>query len=181
MNGQQSRVSGQHERALWEQARARLVAWTARRFHAAAADTEEFVQEGIRQFLEAGGTASGGLAPLLDGVGSRINGIAVNRLRKKSYQAVRLTGSDEVLDPPDDADPEVRLEALALARKAVKLVLQRASGDGLVCEMVIQMTGGLDTPADIAQALGVDVQAVYQGRRRLAGHARAVALMMDAM
>ena len=151
-----------------------LVRWTARRFLLTRADAEEVAHEAIRQFIDVGATMGDEPGSVADALRSRVNGIAINRRRKKAHRAVCLSIDPMSLDMPDPHDPEDRVASVDWVRKAIGLLLRRVEGDEILSGMVEGMLNGVDTPAQLAQALGVDVRQVYNGRRRLEGHLQVV-------
>ncbi len=178
------REAERKEQALWAQAFKRLVLWTVRRHRMNAADAEETVQEAVRQFFEAGGVVdANNPKALLDALGSRVNGIAVNRRRKKADGAVRLTaeGSAKELDAPSDSMPssEARVVDGDLARRAISTLLERVDGDDLAQSIVLQEVEGVEDAADQARALARDVADVYKARKRLRTHVLAVKELME--
>jgi hypothetical protein len=77
---------------VWAQVFRRLVPWTVKRHGITPADAEEVVQEGIAQLIRSGKSIDfENLEAVLLAVGSRINGVAVNRRRNKALRAVLLT------------------------------------------------------------------------------------------
>lgn len=168
-----------NEHELWGVAYRRLVGWTVRRHGLDPTDAQDVVQGGIEQYLEAGGTAHGGLDELLRGIGSRINGIVVNLRRKKALKAVGLTKDGLAPEHGDEGREEERLLDDDWAHKAIGLLVDRLSDDEVLFEMLCKMEDGLETPAELSEALGVDVRAVYKARRRLKGHAEAVRAQME--
>lgn len=158
----------------------RLVPWSMRRHRLNAADAEEIVQEAVRQFLAAGGVVDASDPKgLLQAIGSRINGIAVDMRRKKALRAVGLTADGrlpEVEEPEPFEERELRDDT---ARRAVELLLERVGDDELVRSVVMQMADGVDSPADQAKALGRDIREVYNARRRLVTHVGAVQESME--
>lgn len=158
----------------------RLVPWSIRRHRLNAADAEEIVQEAVRQFL-AGGSVVDASDPkaLLQAIGSRINGIAVDMRRKKALRAVGLTAEGRL---PDVAEPEPSAERGLrddTARRAVAALLARAGADELVRAIVEQFAEGVDDPAQQARALGRHIREVYNARRRLVTHVAAVRESME--
>lgn len=168
------------EDQLWQLAFKKLVIWTVKRHRMNAADAEETVQEATRLFLKAGGTADpANPKALLEALGSNINGIAVNRRRKKTALAVTLTsdGESAELDEPDD--PEQRILNDDFARRAISTLLERIEEDELATAIVMQMIDGVEDAADQAKALGRRIQDVYNARRRLKTHREAVEKLME--
>ena len=165
---------------LWLLVLRRLIPWSMRRHRLSAADAEEIVQEAVQQHLAAGGVADpGDRKGLLQALGSRVNGIAVDRRRKKALRAVALTvGGDlpEVADPGALGDREQRND---LARKGIDALLERLAADELARAIVRQIAEGVDNPAQQAEALGRDIRDVYNARRRLVTHVAAVQLLME--
>ena len=60
--------TGSAEADSWGLAYKRLVLWSIKRFKLPLADAEDLVQEGISQFVAAGGTADGDFGQLLKGI-----------------------------------------------------------------------------------------------------------------
>lgn len=175
----QAKQAGPSEEELWRLAYRRLVLWTVKRHRLNAADAEEVVQEAIRQFLTAGGTAEGGLGELLKTLGSRINGIVVNRRRKKATSAILPT--HDGLDPEqgDDGRVEEQLINNDWFRKAIGLLLERIEEDSMLLSMIMKMADGIRAPAQLAVELQVDVNDVYNANRRLGAHVAAVKASME--
>lgn len=108
------------EDELWRLAFKRLVVWTAKKHRMNPADAEETVQDAIRLYIAAGGRADPtNPKALLDALGSNINGIAVNRRRKKAELAVSLTADGEPVERHDPPNPEQQFVDDDIARKAV--------------------------------------------------------------
>lgn len=169
------------EDELWRLAFKKLVFWSMKKHRLNPADAEEVVQEAIRQFLAAGGTPDpADPKGLLLGVGSRVNGIAVDRRRKKASKAVTLTADGSAAEPDDPPlDPEQSIINDDVARKAVSALLDRAQGDDLVIGVVMQTAEGVEAAADQAKALQVDVGEVYNARRRLKDHVDAIKKLVE--
>lgn len=163
------------ENELWVWAFKRLVLWTVKKHRMNPADAEETVQEAIRIFLKAGGTADPADAEgLRFALGSHINGIVANRRRKKADLAVQLTEDGSESEPDHPSDPEARIVGADTARKAISLLLDRANDDSVVSDIIVHTTEGVEDPADQAKAIGCSTLEVYNGRRRLKAHADAV-------
>jgi hypothetical protein len=164
---------------LWKLAFKRLVPWTMKTHRVDKADAEETVQEGIRQFLAAGGDADPAEPKaLLQALGSRINGVMVDRRRKKAARAVALTADGSPAEAVDPGNFERELLDDDLVRKAVSALLERLEGDELATAVLMQMSEGVDDADTQAKALGRDVRDVYKARRRLKTHAEAVEKLM---
>ena len=88
---------------MWATAFKRLVYWGIKRHRLHLADAEEIVQEGIQQYLAAGGVADpADLDGLMHALGSRIYGVAVGRRRKKALREDALIedgSAAELVDP----------------------------------------------------------------------------------
>lgn len=168
------------EDELWKHVFKRLVVWTAKNHRMNPADAEETVQEAIRLFLKAGGQADPA-APraLLLALGSKVNGIAVNRRRKKAELAVRLTEDGSEAEPDHPSSPEERIVDAQVARKAVSTLLDRVGEDQVVTDIIMQTSDGVEDPADQAKAIGCGIRDVYNGRRRLKTHVDAVRKLME--
>ena len=172
--------TGTPEDELWKLAFKKLVLWTAKKHRMNPADAEEIVQDAIRLFLKAGGQADpSNPKALLDTLGSNINGIAVNRRRKKAELAVHLTADGEPAELDDPPDPEQRSVDDDIARRAVSTLLERIDGDELATAIVMQTIDGIEDAADQAKVLGRRVQEVYNARRRLKEHVEAVKQLME--
>src|SRR5690606_2505852 len=77
---------------LWRLAFKKLVPWATKRHRLNPSDAEEMVQDAIRQFLHAGGQADPeNPKQLLQALGSRINGLAVNRRRYDARRPVTFS------------------------------------------------------------------------------------------
>lgn len=173
-------AKGAREDELWVLAFKRLVPWTMKKHRLSPADAEEIVQEAIRLFLEAGGDADpADLKALLQALGSNINGIAVNRRRKKALRAVTLTtdGSPAELDDPPDAEQKIIGDRIN--RKGISAILDRIADDELLFSIVTQMAEGVVEPAGQAKALSRDIREVYNARRRLKTHTEEVKKLME--
>ncbi len=126
------------------------------------------MQEAIRLFLQAGGEVDAAdPTALLNALGSNVNGIAVNRRRKKAQLAVVLTTDGSAAELDDPSDPEQRIVDGQIARKAISTLLERVEKDELATAIVIQTSDGVEHPADQAKALGRGVREVYNA---WAGH-----------
>lgn len=164
---------------LWEQAYPRLVGWSVKRHRLGVEEAKEVVQEAIKQFLDAGGTADGDLRRLLEAVGSRINGVVINLHRKKVTKAVGVTEDGVVPEVGDEGQAVERVFSKDWASNAVGRLLERIGEDEVLTSMVMKMVEGIEAPSELAQALGVDVRVVYNARRRLAAHVAAVRTSME--
>jgi len=168
------------EDELWRHVFKRLVVWTAKSHRMNPADAEETVQEAIRLFLKAGGQADpADPRALLLALGSKVNGIAVNRRRKKAELAVRLTDDGSEAEPDRPSSPEERIVDAQVARKAVSTLLDRVGDDQVVTDIIMQTSDGVEDPADQAKAIGCGIRDVYNGRRRLKTHVDAVRKLME--
>jgi hypothetical protein len=163
----------------WGIAYKRLVLWSIKRFGISSHDAEDLVQEGMKQFIAAGGTADGDLGQLLKGVGSRINGVRNNNVRKKASTAVRLTADGTLPDGEVSRHAEDQIAEVEMSRKALGLLIERVQDDDLLFAVVAHISEGKEEPADLAVALGVDRKDVYNARRRLNGHVVAVKARME--
>lgn len=161
---------------IWADAYTRLVPWTMRRHGVGVHDAEEIVQDAIRLFIRAGSVVEpANLGGLLRALGSRVNGIAVNRRRNKSLTHVLIVPADSL---PDAGYAPRHMEVDA-ARKAISTLLERIDGDELATSVVMLIADGVTKPADQARQLGVAVEDIYKARRRLSHHARVVKKTME--
>ena len=168
------------EDELWQLAFKKLLVWTVKRHRMNAADAEETVQEAIRLFIKRGGKADpANPKALLEALGSNINGIAVNRRRKKAELAVALTSDGEPAELDDPPNVEQRIVNDDLTRRAVSTLLERVADDELATAIVMQMIDGVDEPAEQAMAIGRRIGEVYNARRRLKTHVEAVQKLME--
>ena len=168
------------EAELWGLVYSKLVPWTARRHRLNAADAEEMVQDAIKLFLQAGGIADpGNPRALLEALGSRVNGLAIDRRRKKALRAVGLTDDGAEAEPTAPEQPALRIERDDFARKAIGALLDRVEGDELVFAIVMQIADGVEEPRDQAAALGRNIRDIYKARRRLKDHADALQKTME--
>lgn len=175
------RTQSADEDELWGLAFKRLVLWTVKKHRLSPADAEETVQEAVRLFLEAGGVADpADPKALLHALGSNINGIAVNRRRKKALHAVTLTADGAATEPEDPPDVEQKIMNAEIARRAVSALLDRVADDELLFSLVIQTAEGVEDPADQAKVLNRSIQDIYNARRRLKAHIQAVKDLMEA-
>lgn len=163
----------------WGVAYKRLVLWSIKRFKISMQDAEDLVQEGMKQFIAAGGAADGDMDQLLRGVGSRINGVRNNQVRKKASINVRLTADGDLPDGEISRHAEDTIAAVEMSRKALDLLLERVQEDDLLFSVVAHISEGKEEPAELAVALGVDRKDVYNARRRLNGHVVAVKARME--
>lgn len=178
--GTEKRATGPDENEVWASAFKRLVLWTVRRHRANPADAEEIVQEAIRQFIQSGGVPDPvDSKVLLEALGSRVNGIVVNRRRKKVERAVRLTSDGSQAELDDPPDPSERIVGAQLANKAISALLERLSDDPIATAVVMQTADGVEDPAEQAKALGCDVREVYNARRRLKVQTEAIRKLME--
>lgn len=173
-------TAGTTEDELWKLAFKKLVLWTVKRHRMNPADAEQTVQEAIRLFLKAGGQVDpANPKALLDALGSNINGILVNRRRKKAERAVGLTDDGEAAELDDPPDAEQAVVDAVIARKAISTLLERVENDELATAVVMQTLDGVEDPAEQAMALGCAVREVYNARRRLKSHVEAVRQLME--
>lgn len=162
------------ENNLWGDVYKRLCVWVVKKHRLIPADAEEIVQEGIEQFLAAGGNIADTRPNLLRGVGSRCNGLINNRHRKKALKAICLTADGVDPDNDDGGQAEKRLINDNWEQKAMSLLLERIENDEVAFSVLSQMVDGLEKPAELAKALGLDVVVVNNARRRLNGHVAAI-------
>jgi hypothetical protein len=167
------------ETDVWAKARKYLVGWCVGRKRLQEADAAEVVQEAIRQYIAAGKTASDGLEALLSALRSRVNGVLRNQRTSKSANMLGEALQTDPVDLADAYDPERTVVGQEWARIAIGLLLERIQDDELLVEMVMKMGDGVHDPADLAEALGVEIQVVYNARRRLAAHRDAVKASME--
>ena len=168
------------EAKMWATAFKRLVCWAIRRHRLSLADAQEIVQEGIQQHLAVGGVAdSADLKGLLRALGSRINGVAIDRRRKKALREDALIEDGSAAELVD-LGSEQRVVTDDIARKAVSALLDRVEGDDLVLAVIMQIADDVEDPAAQAKALGRDVHEVYNARRRLKTHVEAIEKLMEA-
>ena len=165
---------------VWVRVFRRLVPWAARRHRVTATEAEDLVQEGIAQLIRSEGKIdTADFGALLRAVGSRVNGVAVNLRRKKAARAVLLTSTGS-FDERDDANEFAeRLLDNDLARRAVNAVLDRLTHDELAFSVLGLMAEEVYEPAEQARQLHLDVADIYNARRRLDGHAKAVRDLME--
>ncbi len=165
---------------LWKLVFKKLVFWSVKKHRLNHADAQETVQAAIRQFLQAGGIADpANPRALLEALGSRINGIAVNRRRNMVLKSVGLTLDGSLPEASGLEDPEQRISGADIARKAVSTLLNRVEEDSQVLAIVMQISDGVEEPAEQARILGLDIRDVYRARRRLKTHVDAVKQMME--
>lgn len=170
--------SKEREAQTWLAVFKQLVLWAVRRHGLSQADAEEVVQEGIGQYLAAGGVVDlADQKALRWGISSRINGIVNNRRRKKSLREDAL--DDESLGELVDVGPELRAIGDDIVRKAISELLERVEADDLMTGIVMQIADGVEDPADQAKALGRPIAEVYNARRRLKPHVEAVRKLME--
>jgi hypothetical protein len=144
------------------------------------ADAEETVQDAVRLFLKAGGRADpNDPKALLAALGSNINGIAVNRRRKKAELAVQLTTDGVPAEFGNPPDAEQQIIDDEIARKAVSTLLDRMQGDEVATGILLKIIDGVEDAADQAKELGCAVREVYNARRRLKIHVEAVKQLME--
>ncbi len=170
------------ERDLWARVFKRLTLWTMGKHRVNAADAEEMVQEAIRLFLSAGGVADPtNSRDLFMAIGSGVNGVAVNMRRKKARRAVTLTEDGEALHKFPDATEgiEQRLLNDAQARQRLSALLERLQGDDIATAVLLLMADGVSDAASQAKALGLPVAEVYNARRRIASHAKALTKLVE--
>lgn len=163
------------EDELWKLAFRRLVAWTMKTHRVSAADAEESVQEAARLFISGGGRADPkDPKALLAALGSQVNGVMVNRRRKKSSRAVELSKDGAPVDHSDSGDFERQLIDDDLVRVGISRVMERLDEDKIAEGVLMKMCEGIEEPAAQATALGCPVTEVYKARTRLKTHAEAV-------
>lgn len=168
------------EDELWRSAFKRLGLWAIKKHGVSQGEAEELVGEAFVQFLTAGGALDpADYGGFLKAIGSRINGIAINRRRKKALHAVGLTDDGSPAEPQDPPDPEQSFLDREIARKAITTVLERVSGDDLVHSIILCMIDGIEDPAAQARALQIEVREVYNARRRLKSHIESIKNLME--
>jgi DNA-directed RNA polymerase specialized sigma24 family protein len=156
-----------------------LLAWTIKRHCSNLADAQEVLQEAIKQFINAGGNMADSSENLLNAIRSRINGVANNRRRHKASKAVNLSADGTDPENDDDGLYEERLVDNDWIRKSMDLLLDRIGNDDILFSMLEKMTDGFESPAEIAEALKVDVKQIYNASRRLNSHVAAVKARME--
>lgn len=168
------------EDELWRSAFKRLGLWTIKKHGVNREEAEELVREAVVQFLTTGGALDpADYGGFLKAIGSRINGIAINRRRKKVLHAVGLTDDGLPAEPQDPPDPEQSILGREIARKAITTLLEKVSGDDLVYSIILCMIDGIEDPAAQASALQVEVRELYNARRRLKSHVESIKKLME--
>lgn len=111
---------------------------------------------------------------LTEALGSIVNGLVSNLTRKSSTRREILCGDfyeDQLGD--DERSPEQRIIDHNLSEKVMDVVLSRIEGDELLENIFFSTIDG-EKPREQAEKLGIDVQDIYNARRRLKDHFRAV-------
>lgn len=166
----------------WNDVYKRLVVHGLKALGLAVEDAKQVAQEALRRYFDPqyANWEPTKYPTLLLFLGSTMNGIASDIRQRKGYLGERPT-RDGVL--PDivtpAASPEDRVVAANFARVAVGKLLERASADELVQNIVLKMVEGIDTAAEQAVALGVNVKEIYNARERLKIHVASVKAEME--
>lgn len=145
------------------------------------ATAEEVVQEAVRLFVSSGRQPDPAqLTALLRVLGSNVNGIVVNRRRKKSDLAVVLTADGNDPDGSHDlANPESQALDRELCQRAISALLERVEGESIVTAVLWKTIEGIEDAADQAKALNLSSAEIYKARRRLKEHTDAVQEQME--
>jgi DNA-directed RNA polymerase specialized sigma24 family protein len=128
----------------------------------------EIAGDALRQIVEAGWDRAK-YPEFADYLASRVNGIMVNRSRRKGTRAeVATEGTPEPI--PESSPPRSPEEAFAdreLASLACTRVLERLDGNEAAAKVFLAMADGLDKPAEIAAETGLAIGVVYRARERI--------------
>lgn len=132
-----------------------------------AGQAKEIAGDALRQIVEAGWDRAK-YPDFTDCVTSRVNGLVVNRSRRKGTRAEVATGGAEAA--PEEAPPRSPEEVFAdreLAGVACTRVLERLDGNDAATAVFLAMADGADKPAEIAAETGLDIGVVYRARERI--------------
>ena len=163
------------ERQDWERIGKRLTLYAYRRLRGIGVDdmarAQDLAQEAIGRLFDPdyAGWDRGRQPSLLEHLGSVVNGLVSNLRRKRARRTVPVSLEEGRLSPLVAAQPgaEARVaDAEELAR--VWAMLQESLRDdelgGRVLELIVE---GCERPREQARALSIDVERIYQARRRL--------------
>lgn len=162
------------EQANWHEIARRLTLFAKRRLgtRGTIEDAQDLAFEAIRRTLDPDYASWDGSRPLLEFLGSIVNGLIQNRTRSRPLKL-------EVARPLERLDaavpgPEQPLAARQVGDRALALLSARLDGDDVGVRVLGLSIEGIDKPQDQAQQLGVPVKDIYNARRRLAAHVEAV-------
>lgn len=176
-----------HEDGIhWPSTIKRLVAYGRRR-HLSTEDAEELAQEAVLRFFDPSYQRRDPElypTPILFLV-STFNGLVRNHHKRRgrryaNHDAVVLfTAATTSREKRLAHDPVQELTMHHLAAQAFSLMLDRTRGDPLAQEVLELMRDGHDKPAAMAATLHVPIRNVYEARRRLSRHGRAIATLIQ--
>ncbi len=130
---------------------------------------KEIAGDAIRQIIEAGWDRTK-YPDFLDCLASRVNGIMVNKWRRKSTHAevaTEMAEMDRMTSDDSSRSPEQRFADQELASAACGRVLDLLNGNEAAVAVFMAMADGVDKAADIAADTGLPIAVVYRARERI--------------
>lgn len=161
----------------WADVSRRLSLFASRRLgrFGSAAEAEEIAQEAIRRFLDPD-YASWDQAKepsLLRHLGSIVNGLVRNRSRRAKRRGASIQLEEEMHRSAEPL-PDRRAAATMLASRGMALLRTRLANDDLCRQLLDLQIDGVTKASEQAATLGLEINDVYNARRRLAGHVATV-------
>lgn len=114
---------------------------------------------------------------LLRALGSTVNGLVINWLRKHSTRFERGGVSDPEFMraiPSQTSTAEDQLVAQQTTAAVIDQLRQRVEHDPLMRSMLELFLQGCDAPRDMAERLGVEISEIYNANRRFKTHYMAI-------
>lgn len=186
--GTTSSIEEQLESVDWDGTFKRLTVHAMRRLRRMGLsricnEAEDFAQEALTRFLDPTYGDWDGEKPLLEHLGSIVNGLIANRLRVKSTSAEVLRERSSPKDKPlfatlPDSPELVTIESHE-AEQVLTKTLERAAEDKVVEDLLMLACDGVCDAKSQANRLGIPVSRVYEGRRRLTKHILEVRELQD--
>jgi len=167
------------EKVDWPDVIKRLTVFAMKRLgsRGSLADAEDLAGQAIRQFIdpEYASWDREKEPDLLTHLGSILNGVLNNSLRRKAVEVERPLETPEAgRVAADDPTAQRRIIAREDAARAIRLLSERIKKDDLVESVLLLELDGIDRPSEQATQLDRPIAEVYKARRRLADHREAV-------
>jgi len=146
------------------------------------ADAADLAGEAIRQFFDPDYASWNPEAEpdLLRHLGSRLNGVLNNWLRRKAREVERPLDTPEANRlAGDDPSAQRRIITREEAARAIRLLSERIVGNELVENILILELDGIDTASEQAKQLDRPVAEIYKARRLLGTHREAVRRQLE--
>ena len=142
---------------------------------------QDLASEAIRRHLDPGYADWDREAypALLLWLGSVVNGMVRNHMRKQAYQRERLSQHAHHVARDHAPPAALQLESREEMRQLLDILRERIVHDPLLIDVVEAWLEGVDQPAEIALALGCPVQDIYNANRRLRRHAESLRAVFE--